>query len=47
VDDRASIPGGGTDFSLRQLVHTDSGTQPTSYPVGTGGFDPGGKAAEA
>jgi hypothetical protein len=29
------------------LVHTSSGAHPTSYPMGTGGSFPGGKAAMA
>jgi hypothetical protein len=35
------------DFSLVQSLRTDSGAQPASYPMGTGGSFPGGKAAGA
>jgi hypothetical protein len=35
------------NFSLLNVVQTGSGTHPASYPIGTGGFIPGGKAAEA
>jgi hypothetical protein len=34
-------------FSLRYCVQTDSGAHSASYPIGTGGPFPGGKAAEA
>jgi hypothetical protein len=32
-------------FSLLQSVHTGSGAQPASYPMGTRGSFPGAKAA--
>jgi hypothetical protein len=35
------------EFSRLQSVHTGSGAHPTSYPMGTGGSFPGGKAAGA
>jgi hypothetical protein len=38
------IPGRDRDFSPH-LVQTGSGAHPVSYPVGTGGSFPGGKAA--
>jgi hypothetical protein len=34
----------GADFSSRPCVQTGSGTHPASYPMGTGGSFPGGKA---
>jgi hypothetical protein len=37
----------GQEFSLLHVVHTGSGVQPTSYPMGIGGSFPGGKAAGA
>jgi hypothetical protein len=37
----------GQEFSLLYVVQTGSGVHPTSYPMGTGGFLPGGKAAGA
>jgi hypothetical protein len=37
----------GQEFSLLHVVQTGSGVHPTSYPIGTGGFFPGGKAAWA
>jgi hypothetical protein len=37
----------GQEVSLLHVVQTGSGVQPTSYPMGTGGSSPGGKAAEA
>jgi hypothetical protein len=36
----------GQEFSLLQIIQTSSGVHPTSYPMGTGGSFPGGKAAE-
>jgi hypothetical protein len=33
------------DFSLLHSIQTDSGAQPASSPMGTGGCFPGGKAA--
>jgi hypothetical protein len=35
----------GQDFSHRHVVSTGSEAHPTSYPIGTGGFFLGGKAA--
>jgi hypothetical protein len=35
------------DFSLLHSVQTDSGAHPVSYPMGTGGFFPRGKAEGA
>jgi hypothetical protein len=37
----------GQEFSLLHFVQTGSGVHPTSYPMGTGGSFPGGKAAWA
>jgi hypothetical protein len=37
----------GQEFSLLQVVKTDSGAHPASYPMGNGVSFPGGKAAEA
>jgi hypothetical protein len=34
----------GADFSSSPCVQTGSGAHPASYPVGTGGSFPGGKA---
>jgi hypothetical protein len=47
LDDRGSIPGGAGNFFLRHRVQSGSGAHPTSYPMGTGGFFPGGKVAGA
>jgi hypothetical protein len=33
------------EFSLLHVAQTGSGVHPTSYPMGTGGSFPGGKAA--
>jgi hypothetical protein len=44
LDDRISIPDRGRDFSSNPCVQTGSGANPASYPVGTGGPFPGGKA---
>jgi hypothetical protein len=35
----------GQEFSLLHVVQTGSGVHPTSYPMGTWGSFPGGKAA--
>jgi hypothetical protein len=35
------------DFSLLHSAQTDSGVHPASYPIGTRGYFPGGKAARA
>jgi hypothetical protein len=37
----------GQEFSLLHVVQTGSGVHPASYPMGTGGSLPGGKAAGA
>jgi hypothetical protein len=43
-----SIPEGGAgNFSLHHRVQNGSGFHPASYPMGTRGFFPGGKAAGA
>jgi hypothetical protein len=47
LDDRAievRSPTGAEDFSSSPCVQTGSGAHPASYPVGTGGSFPGGKA---
>jgi hypothetical protein len=47
LDDRAieirSLTG-AEDFSSSPCIQTDSGAHPASYPMGTGGSFPGGKA---
>jgi hypothetical protein len=48
LDDRGSrvrFPAGGENFSLHHRVQNDSGAHPVSYPMGTRGSFPGGKAA--
>jgi hypothetical protein len=37
----------GQDFCLFRVIQTGSGAHPASYPIGTGGSFPGGKAAGA
>jgi hypothetical protein len=37
----------GQEFSLLRVVQTGFGVHPTSYPMGTGVFFPGGKATGA
>jgi hypothetical protein len=47
MDDRAievRSPTGAEDFSSSPCVQTGSGAHPASYPMGTGGSFPGGKA---
>jgi hypothetical protein len=44
LDDRGSIPDRAEAFSFIPCVQTGSGAHPASYPVGTGGPFPGGKA---
>jgi hypothetical protein len=44
LDDRGSIPDRGGEFSFSPCVQTGSGAYPASYPMGTGGPFPGGKA---
>jgi hypothetical protein len=39
------IPAEAKNFSLRHRVQTGSGAHPASYPMGTGGSFPAGKAA--
>jgi hypothetical protein len=41
------FPAGAGNFSVRHHVQTGSGAHPTSYPMGTGGSFPEGKAAGA
>jgi hypothetical protein len=43
-DSRVRFPAGAENFSLHHRVHTGSGAHPASYPRGTRGFFPGGKA---
>jgi hypothetical protein len=50
LDDRGSrvrFPAGAGNFSLHRRVQNGSGSQPASYPMGTRGSFPGGKAAGA
>jgi hypothetical protein len=50
LDDRGTrvrFPTWGGNFSLHHRVQNGSGAHPASYPVGTGGSFPGGKAAGA
>jgi hypothetical protein len=50
LDDRGSrvrFPAGAVNFSLHNRVQNCSGAHPASYPMGTGGTFPGGKAAGA
>jgi hypothetical protein len=44
LDDRGSISDRGRIFSSSLCVQTGSGAHPASYPMGTGGPFPGGKA---
>jgi hypothetical protein len=44
LDDRGV---GVLEYSLLQIVQTGSEVHPTSYPMGTGGSFPGGKAVGA
>jgi hypothetical protein len=49
-DDRGSrvrFPEGARNFSLHHRVQNGSGAHAVSYPMGTGGSFPGGKAAKA
>jgi hypothetical protein len=41
------VPAGAGNFSLHHRVQTGSGVHPASYPVGTRGSFPEGKAAGA
>jgi hypothetical protein len=50
LDDRGSgvrFPAGAGSFSLNHRVQNGSGAHPASYPMGTRGPFPGGKAAGA
>jgi hypothetical protein len=44
---RVRFPAGDANFSFHYRVQNGSGTYPASYPMGTSGFFPGGKAAGA
>jgi hypothetical protein len=44
---RVRFPVGAGNFSLHHRVQNGPGTHPASYPMGTRGSFPGGKAAEA
>jgi hypothetical protein len=45
LNDRGSISGRGWELFFHHCVPTSSGVQPDSYPMGTRGYFPGGKAA--
>jgi hypothetical protein len=50
LDDRmigVRFTAGAGNFSLLRRVQTGSGAHPASYPMGTWGYFPEGKAAEA
>jgi hypothetical protein len=50
LDDRGSrvrLPVGAGNFSLHHRVQNGSGAHPASYPMGTRGSFPGGKATGA
>jgi hypothetical protein len=50
LDDRGSkvrFPAGAVNFSLHHRVQNGSGAHPASYPLGTSGSFPEGKAAGA
>jgi hypothetical protein len=50
LDDRGSrvrFPAGAGNFSLHHRVQNGYGAHPASYPMGTRGSFPGGKAAGA
>jgi hypothetical protein len=44
---RVRFPAGAGNFSLHHRVQNGSGDHPVSYPMGTRGSFPGGKAAGA
>jgi hypothetical protein len=44
LDDRGSIPDRGRGFPSSPCIETGSEAHPVSYPMGTGGPFPGGKA---
>jgi hypothetical protein len=46
-DSRVRFPAGAGNFSLHHRVQNGSGAHPTSHPVGTRVYFPGGKAAGA
>jgi hypothetical protein len=46
-DSRVRFPARAGSFSLHHRVQTGSGAHPASYPMGTRGSFPGGKAAGA
>jgi hypothetical protein len=46
-DSRGSIPGRGKIFSLLNSIHTVSGANQASYPMGIGGCIPGDKEVGA
>jgi hypothetical protein len=43
-DSRVRFPAGAGNFSLHHRVQNGSGAHPASYPMGTKGSFPGGKA---
>jgi hypothetical protein len=45
LSSRVRFPAGAGNFSLHHRVQTGSGDNPASYPMGTRGSFPGGKAA--
>jgi hypothetical protein len=47
LDSKVRFPAGAGNFSLRHRVQNGSGAHPASYPMGTRGSIPGGKAAGA
>jgi hypothetical protein len=47
LDERGSIPGRGRNFSLLHRIQTGSGVHTVSYPMGTGYYFLGIKAAGA
>jgi hypothetical protein len=44
---RFRFPAGAENFSLNHRIQNSSGAHPASYPMGTRGSFPGGKAAGA
>jgi hypothetical protein len=44
---RVRFPAGARNFSLHRRVQNGSGIHPTSNPMGTRGYFPGGKAGGA
>jgi hypothetical protein len=47
IDLCSLFPAGAGKFSLHHRIQNGSEAHPASYPVGTRGSSPGGKAAEA